>query len=130
MNEIERLLAAVPRPDPSQQLDRRVNNVLSQQRLSRLRIRKNLLAWCGTTVGVGLICFFMGRLSIQPTLGWTAIKTAPSEPRRLAKSDARSATVLNLPLRQDQLASLFLQTAAPEGLLGKGPVIVEVSALP
>lgn len=131
MNELERLLAAVPRPEPSDQLDQRVNALLAREPPSRPSARwRNALVWCGTTACIGLISFYCGRWSVGAAPGELVQVTKPQAPARPAESSPISDNVLSFPLRQDQLASLFVQSAAAETMLGTGPVRIEVSTSP
>jgi len=127
MNELERLLASVPRPEPSRQLDQRVNALLVQESPSRPGVRwRNALALSGVAACAGLIGFYWGQHSIvAPTLN-VAIPAhvRPSEP------DPASDNIVTIPLRQDQLASLFVKTGPPERMLGRGPVKIEVFSSP
>ena len=131
MNELERLLAAVPRPEPSRQLDQRVNALLVQEPRSRSGVRwRNALVLSGVAVCAGLIGFYCGQHSIVAPPVNVAMPAQipahvpPSEP------DPASDNIVTIPLRQDQLASLFVQTGPPERMLGRGPVKIEVSASP
>lgn len=125
MNELERLLVGVSRPGPSRRLDERVNAVLMQEPPGRPGVRwKRALASCGVAACAGAIGFYGGRQSVvvpSASVAATAEMTAP---------DPVSHQLVTVPLRQDQLASLFVQTATPERMLGRGPVRIAVSASP
>jgi hypothetical protein len=125
MNELERLLAAVSRPEPSRHLDERVNAVLMHEPPGRPGVHwKRAWAWCGVAACAGAIGFYGGRQSVVvPSASVAATAEMPAP-------DPVSHQIVTVPLRQDQLASLFVQTATPERMLGRGPVRIAVSASP
>jgi hypothetical protein len=126
MNELERLIAALPRPEPSAQLDDRVNEVLSQHRPTRPNTRwRNTLAWCSTAACIGLIGFVCGRWSIS-----ASPDAMVPTPMNLARPDSISHTVLKIPLREEQLGRMFVQNAEPEGMFGNKPLQIEVLSSP
>jgi hypothetical protein len=131
MNDIERMIAAIVRPGPSRSLDERVQTLLAPEpirpRKSRWRVA---MAWLGTAACVGLIGFYVGRVSVsgQPISAPVATVAPPSDSQ--SKSAPSLATVVNIPLGDDQLAALFVRSSPREGLLGKGPFTVEVSTSP
>ena len=130
MNELERLLASVSRPEPSDELDRRVSALLAPIPTPAPRATAGYaLLLCGTAVCVGLIGFYCGRLSVGAANG-AAVTVKSPNPERPLESDPVSSPVLNVPLRRDQLAGLFVQSPAPEPMFGTGPLKVKVSTSP
>lgn len=131
MNELERLISAVPHPEPSELLDHRVSALFSEQRSPRPHPRLPIaLAWCATAACVGLIGFYSGRWSAAAAPGATVLTTIPQAATGLAQSAPSSSTIHKIPLRQDQLASLFVQPTTPVAMFGNGAVKIEVSMSP
>lgn len=131
MNELERLIAAVSRPEPSIKLDERVNALLAQEPpcLPRRRWR-NVLVLCGTSACIGLLGFWWGRQSVVSTPESPAITSTASVPAPPPETLPASANVTNIPLREDQLSGLFLRPSVREGMLGNGPVKIVISNSP
>jgi hypothetical protein len=65
MNELERLIAALPRPEPSEELDHRIDALLAHQPV-RAPIRRwsGTMSWIATAACVGGLGFFLGRQSV------------------------------------------------------------------
>ena len=82
MNDIERMIAAIVRPGPSRSLDERVQTLLAPEpirpRKSRWRVA---MAWLGTAACVGLVGFYVGRVSVsgQPISAPVATVAPPSD---------------------------------------------------
>jgi hypothetical protein len=131
MNELERLIAAVNRPEPGCRLDDRVQTLFAQTRLRPDNPpRMNALVACGAAVCVGLLGFFVGRLSVSaPTDPLPAMASA-SHLRPRPENPPVATSVMKVPLGDDQLAGLFVRSAHDEGLLGSGPVTILTSASP
>ena len=129
MNDLERLLAEMHRPQPSHELDQRVEELLSQQPTSPSHARwKSALVFSAVAACAGLIGFVGGRQSAAvPRTTVAATITAPHRP---TEPQTTPANVVRIPLQREQLAGLFVQTAAPEHMLGRGQVNVEVSTSP
>jgi hypothetical protein len=127
MNELERLIAGLARPEPSDRLDDRIHAMLAQAQVRpRVSRRRVTLAWFATAACVGVLGFFLGRQTViaEPALAPVAA-TAQSIDRPVEVSPA-PVTSVNIPLRADQLAGLFMPPAVHEGMLGRGPVKIEV----
>src|ERR1700730_1979928 len=131
MNELEQMIAGLARPQPRDRFDQRIRALLIQERTrSRPSGGKIALAWCGRLARLGVFAFSLGRLS--------AIALATPEPIRVAapssdspsRASANPASVVNIRLREDQFAALFLPPGHSEGMLCKGPVKIEVSTSP
>jgi hypothetical protein len=131
MNDLEQLIAGLARPEPRDGFDQRIRALLNQKRTrSRMSAGKIALAWCGSLACVGIVGFSLGRLSaIAQTTPQQVTVAAPSSdsPNR---TSTNPASVVNIRLREDQFAALFLPPGHSEGMLGKGPVKIEVSTSP
>jgi hypothetical protein len=76
MNDIERLIAGLPRPSPSADLDARIATLTSAARgddhtapnRNRAAVRRLLVA-IASTAGAGLLGFAIGRYSATPAVG-------------------------------------------------------------
>jgi hypothetical protein len=131
MNDIERLIEAISRPAPSKLLDARIRALLAPELIrpptSKWRVA---IVWWGTAVCIGLVGFYIGRVSVGTESNPVPIATVAPSSDSPSQSSPSSATVVNIPLRGDQLAALFIRPGPREGLLGKGPFTVEVSMSP
>jgi hypothetical protein len=132
MNDIERMIAAIIRPGPSRSFDERVQTLLAPPEPIRPRKPRWRVAmdWLGTAACVGLVGFYVGRVSVgvQPISAPVTTIAPPSNSP--SQSLPSPATIVNIPLGDDQLAALFVRSSPREGLLGKGPFTVEVSTSP
>jgi hypothetical protein len=78
---------------------------------------------------MGLIGFVAGRQSVGSTpLPPPLIADGAPYPRK--DTAPVPVEVLNIPLRDDQLAGLFLHPGAGEGIFGKEPVTIETTSSP
>jgi hypothetical protein len=131
MNDIERMIEAISRPAPSKSLDERIQALLApepiQSRTSRWR---DAFAWCATAVCIGLVGFYVGRVSVRTQPASAPVTTVAPPSESPSQSSPSPATVVNIPLPDDQLAALFVRPSPREGLLGKGPFTLEVSRSP
>jgi hypothetical protein len=131
MNEIERLVSAIGRPEPSQRLNERIQALFApdrdRRRVSRWRMA---IAWCGTAACVGLLGFYLGRQSAIVQLPPEHVSTATPSSHPPDRASLIPASVVNIPLRDDQLAGLFMPREPREGMLGRGPFKIEVSTSP
>jgi hypothetical protein len=142
--ELERLLAAARPAGPSAELDARVRETMCEggvvlpKRRERQSERNRWLAVAASVLLAAGIGFVGGRLSADAgksdsdrgvALRATESSHAASqesEPISRAPSlAAAQATVIPLP--EERLAGLFIPSQSREGLLGAGPVTVEVS---
>lgn len=132
MNELERMIAAIYRPEPSDELDERIERLFAPNNYSRPPHSRwrSALALLATAACVGTLCFYWGRQSVIATAD-TAHVTI-HRPAIDPPPEAPSATgnVVGIPLREDQLAGLFIRSSEREGMLGKGPVTVEIFSSP
>jgi hypothetical protein len=128
MNEIERMISGLPRPEPSDNLDDLVRVLLAHQQVrSRVSRRTIAIAWCGTAASVGILGFFLGRhTAVAQSTPALVTSTAQSNDRRV-ESPSEPVTSVRIPLRADQLAGLFMASPVHEGMLGRGPVTIHVS---
>jgi hypothetical protein len=117
MNELEKLIAALPRPEPGERLDQRIDGLLAGQPALRRRIP---LAWPAMAACIGVFGFFLGRQSVAVLTPQPATIAAPQVADR----------VTTIPLNKDQLAGLLLRPAPREGMFGRGPVMIEISKTP
>jgi hypothetical protein len=131
MNELERLIVAVDRPEPGHKLDARVNAILVQsQHRSKKSRWKNALVSCAAAACVGAIGFYAGRLSASPaTDPLPAIASATRVHSRPERAPV-AANVMKVPLTDNQLAGLFVLSNHREGLLGSGPLTTLTSTSP
>jgi hypothetical protein len=130
MNELERLIAHVDRPDPTGWLDARINAVIQSRVTSNKRRRQNEVVACGVAACIGILGFFVGRQSVS-----TAADTSSPMTIATTRDPANEGTLLvtnvtNVPLADDQLAGLFVRRHQREGLLGAGPVTILTSTSP
>jgi hypothetical protein len=131
MNELERLIATIDRPEPTDKLDACVYALFaqSQPRFNKPRW-KNTLAACAAAACIGALGFFAGRQSVDaasessPAMA-SAAESGPRQERTLA-----AASVTKVPITEDQLAGLFVRPDHREGLLGSGPLTMLTSTSP
>jgi hypothetical protein len=131
MNELERLIMNIDRPEPTSKLDACVTALLGQTQLnSRTPRWKNAFVTCAVAVCVGLLGFYAGRQSARsaPASFPAMASAAPLGPRNESKLVAASVTKVTL--GDGQLSGLFVRPDHREGLLGNGPVTVLTSASP
>jgi hypothetical protein len=127
MNELERLIAGLPRPEPSDQLDNRIHALLAQGRARPLVSgRRIAVAWCGTAACVGVLGFFLGRQTAIAEPAPAPVTATAQSIDRPVENPSAPVTSVSIPLRADQLAGLFMPPAVHEGMLGRGPVKIEV----
>ena len=131
MNELERLIAAVPRPEPGEKLDQRIDALLAHPPIrSSTRRWKSTLAWTATAACVGAIGFYLGRQSVVRMPPETAvIAAAPASDSPLEVAPV-ATNITSVPWDADQLAKLFVGPTGREGMFGKGPVTFEISPSP
>ena len=127
MNELERLVAAIVRPKPSTSLDMRVKTLLDQTPAPPSRARwRRVATLCASAACIGLAGFYLGWES-----GWRARSTDPQTPTIAQATGSPAApNSTHIPLTDDQLASLFMRSASHEGLLGRGPVEIQIPTSP
>jgi hypothetical protein len=115
MNELERVIAGLARPAPGNELDERIDRLLAERREPARRT----WAWLALAAGVGGLGFFLGRqsVSVHPVQTAAVVPAAEPNPDRL----------VIVPLREQELAGVFSHAPAAEGLLGRGPIAVQVS---
>jgi hypothetical protein len=128
MDELEKLISRIARPQPSDELDRRVEAILRHANPRPARRQwKYAALLCGTAVCAGAIGFALG--------SQTALHLARPPEGSLAalsgveREEESSQTVDSL-LSEEQLASLFMRSAAQEGLWGAGELQIETSTAP
>ena len=131
MNELERLIAAVPRPEPSEKLDQRIDALLAQPPV-RAPIRRwsGTMGWVATAACVGALGFYLGRHSAIQALPHAAVTAAAPASDPPPKAAPVTAKVTSVPLDADQLAKIFVSPTPREGMFGKGPVTFEISTSP
>jgi hypothetical protein len=128
MNELERLIAAIARPEPSGTLDERVQAILAHEPPGIRTIRwRSALVWCCASACIGLIGFCLGRQSVGLTMGSPTVDSAALSADHHVEAAPGSPNIMKTPLREDQLAGLFLRAGIGEGMLGTGPVTIEIS---
>lgn len=120
MNELERLIADAGMPGPSDHLDHRIRALLAGASGGSPSRWRNIVVLCGTAACVGVIGFFLGRQSVRVA----PVDRAPTIAASVREADAN---VTRVALGEDQLASFFVWRPAREGMLGSGPVTLEVS---
>jgi hypothetical protein len=135
MNEIERLIAAVPRPEPGEKLDQRIHALLAHPPVrSPIRRRKGMLGWLASAACVGLLGFYLGRQSVVAPLPAELVSTAVTAVAPASDSPPKVAPVAtkitNVPLDPDKIAKLFVGPVGRERMFGNGPVTVEISTSP
>jgi hypothetical protein len=131
MNELERLIMNIDRPEPTRKLDACVTALLGQTQLcSRTPRWKNALVTCAVAVCVGLLGFFAGRQSARsaPATFTSTMSAAELSPR--SESNLVAASVTKVTLGEEQFAGLLVRPDYREGLLGIGPVTILTSTSP
>ena len=117
MNELERLIAALPRPEPSEKLDQRITTRL----LAQPPVRSVDLAALERHAGVdrhgglhvGVVGFFLGRQScFRIATGRTAGRDGPGASALPPAASPVAANPMRVPLGNEQLASLFLHSGS------------------
>jgi hypothetical protein len=124
MNDIERLIARLPRPLPSPDLDARIAELTSQPVRSgatRARLRRfSVIAAC-TACG-GLLGFVLGRQSVVPTNETLAVTVRPAAQMPPGAS-APERVIVNVQIPQnDALARFVMPPKRIEGLFGPEPL--------
>jgi hypothetical protein len=131
MNELERMIAAIDRPEPTDKLDACVYALFAQTRLrSSNPRRKNALVTCIAAVCIALLGFYAGRQSAGAASDSLPAMASAAQLDPRDQSKLVAASVTKVPLAEDQLAGLFVRGDHREGLLGNGAVIVLTSHLP
>jgi hypothetical protein len=130
MNELERLIAAIPRPEPGTALDARVGALITAERSRRPRLgREGWLALFATSACMGVVGFALGRQSEQSAPEPRAIH--PAVAAQLVNENASiPGNITLVRLREDQRAGLFVRPGAGEGMFGTGPVTIETLTTP
>ncbi|HEV7282741.1 MAG TPA: hypothetical protein VGN57_21220 [Pirellulaceae bacterium] len=145
---LERLIASARPAGPSQDLDARVRAALSAktlpQPMRRLERpdRRLWFAVAASALVAASVGFLGGRLTAA--VGGRGVAQNDSPPATAAPSTASERreqpepgahnlappSVTTVPLNDERLATLFLRPRSREGMLGSGPVRVEISQLP
>lgn len=131
MNELERLIAAMDRPEPSSRLDDRVHALFARPQLrSNKPLWTNALVACGAAACIGVLGFFLGRQSNSSSADPLPAIASSSQRHPRASAATLATNVQRIPLSENQLASLFIRHSHREGLLGNGPVTILTSTSP
>jgi hypothetical protein len=125
MNEFERFVSSIDRPEPSERLDNSIRSLLANgsPRLDR-HSSLTRFAWCVVAAFAGLIGFFAGRMTVSPELQPPVIAVKDSTPKA-----PEAARLLSLSPSTD-LASLLVRSNSGETMFGKGPMRIAVSTSP
>ncbi len=128
MNELERLIAALPRPEPGEKLDQRIDDLLARQPV-RLPVArwKSTGAWIATAACIGVLSFFLGRQSVAVSPAQAAVIAAAPAANLPLQVAPVATQVTNIPLNEDQLAGFLAHPAVREGMFGRGPMTIEIS---
>jgi hypothetical protein len=130
MNELERLIANVDRPEPTGRLDACVKALIQSQSSPPTRRWQNAFVVCGAAACMGILGFFVGRQSVTTATDSSAAM-ASTAPRHSAEENTlRVANVTSVSLADDKLAGWFVRRDQGEGLLGGGPVTILTSNSP
>lgn len=117
MDELERQIARLPRPEPSAALDTRIEALLNRRAHGARRWRA---AWIAApAIGAGIIGFLSGRL--------TAPHSAAAAVSR-ARQEVSVQPQVVVVTANHELTDLFILPAARENLLGGGRPTVETSS--
>jgi hypothetical protein len=131
MNELERLIAAVERPEPGHQLDHRIRALFVPPHVRSSKPRwTNALVACAAALCIGVLGFFLGRQSIGSSADPLPAIASTSQRHSRANGTPLATNVQKIPLSENQLASLFIRHSHREGLLGNGPVTILTSTSP
>lgn len=117
MNELERLIASLARPEPSAELDQRMDDLLRERPMPR---RASLwlthASWCTTAATLGLLGYL---------LGWQTASTREVPPENAVVSTvpdaphaARQIEVAPLELASERLPAYLAGNTRREGILG------------
>ena len=129
MDDLERLIARIRRPEPSKELDDRVKAVLAPPAGFRAHVRTRLVRG-GIAACVAAVCFLAGRLSVSPATQPRPVTGTPSMAAPSFAKNTVSPATTTIVLGDEQLASLLIRPAAHEGMLGAGPFEVEIVSSP
>ncbi|HEV3416769.1 MAG TPA: hypothetical protein VG056_08160 [Pirellulales bacterium] len=128
MNELERLIAGLARPEPSDRLDDRIQAMLAQEQVRpRVSPWRIAISWCGTAACMGVLGFYLGRQTAIAQPAPAPVTSTAQSIDRPVETTTVPVTSVSIPLRADQLAGLFMPPAIHEGMLGRGPVTIQVS---
>lgn len=131
MNELERMIAGLPQPEPGKGLDERIGLLLAAVATRRSPARwRNAVVWPAVATCCGLLGFYFGRESVgrPPIIAPLAPENRDFNPsHNLAAVDSR---VVSLPLAEREFARLFLRSDHEEGAFGPGPLTIRTSVTP
>lgn len=131
MNELENMIAGLPQPEPGKGLDERIGRLLAAgagpQTAGRWR---GLVAWPAVAASCALLGFYIGRASVSAPPTADAVAARRAEHDRGRNSVVAERRIVNLPLEDEQFASLFLRGERGEGPLGHGPLTVKTFTSP
>lgn len=136
MNELERMIAGLPQPEPGKGLDERIGSLLVAGATRRPRARwRRAVVWPAVAACCGLLGFYLGRGSVVREIAVQPPALVPNMPgsrdsgpsQNLAAVDPR---VVNLPLAEPEFARLFLRSEHGEGAFGPGPLTIKTSITP
>lgn len=124
MNEIENLIAGLPCPSPSPNLDARIAQLTTRPARAgaiRARLRRlGVLAAC--TACAGMVGFALGRQSASAVAGNQPVAPLPANPMPpVATPTDRAIVKLELP-QSEALARFVMPPRRTEGLFGRGPL--------
>ena len=131
MNELERMIAGLPQPEPGNGLDERIGLLLAAGANRRSPARwRSAVIWPAVATCCGLLGFYVGRESVvrPPVIVPIAPESRDFDPsQNLAAVDSR---VVSLPLAEREFARFFLRSDHEEGAFGPGPLTIKTSVTP
>jgi hypothetical protein len=132
MNDIERLIAGLPRPSPSAKLDARIAGLTSTPQIDRQAASRRtgatwrLSAAAASVACAGVLGFLLGRHSVAPVVA----RHSPTVPKEMPADSIPSAlpgpdpTVINVQASESEaLARFVMPSKRFAGLFGSGPFV-------
>ena len=136
MNDIERLIAGLPRPSPSAELDARIAELTSKPQIGRHMFRdgssplRRLMVIVASTTGAGLLGFLLGRHSVAPVVASLPATADVTPANSIAPAPAerdRSVVTVQLP-ETEALVRYVMPSKLSAGLFGSGPFVDQPEA--
>jgi hypothetical protein len=132
MNDIERLIAGLPRPSPSAELDARIARLTSEPRVDRQAAGhgngapRRLMATVASAACAGLLGFALGRHSVEPVVAGQSATVGDVTPTDSIASaiPGRDQSVVTVQVPETEaLARFVMPSKRSAGLFGSGPFV-------
>jgi hypothetical protein len=120
-NEIENLIARLPRPTPSRELDSRIAGITNQALLERKTVQaRRVLLPIGTAACAGLLGFALGRQTGSPVVKNEVAAPPAVAPASLSPQAEAAGRVHVLRAEGDALVKFVMPPKKFVGLFGNG----------